>query len=412
MQFSNGLFPTQLPKMESSDGFVWLEAAGYVKPVSPGCIALLPLGVIMLQKIASIVRFACQKHGFWEVALPLLQKHELWQESGRAEKYPGLLCETMVGDKCYVINPTQEEAILDLFRSAGFLEGDLPLRFFQIGERTRNEVRPANGLIRSRCFTLTDIYALARTEAECEGEAKKIETVMDEVLEWTGLPIHKGVYYPSAMNVPAYSYWVPSATKQCTVPVCCTCGASYRVRKELIACPSCSSTDFELIEAAEIGDVMRSGTSLSEIMNAKTSNGDAPVHVTMAGIGLSRLLQLLAEYYHDKDGFSWPIRMAPFQIHVVATSARYEEANNLYAKLRSTGCEVLFDLRLQSFGRLLIDADLIGIPVRIVFGSKTPSGTFEVKCRQTGETSNMSNCNDVHNLLHQIDALQQKEILL
>lgn len=411
MEFSNGLFPTQRPRIVSGDGFVWLEAAGYVKTVSPGCIALLPLGVIMLQRIASMVRFACQKHGFWEVALPLLQKHELWQESGRAEQYPDLLCETIVGDTRYVINPTQEEAILDLFRSAGFLESDLPLRFFHIGERTRNEIRPVHGLIRSRCFTLTDIYALTRTEAECEKEAQKIEAVMNDVLKWAGLPIQKGVYYPSAISAQTYSYWIPSATKQCTVPVCCNCGASYRVRERLTTCPSCSSTEFELIEAVEIGDVMRSGSTLSRVMKAKTTNGEHSVSVVMAGIGVSRLLQLLAEHYHDKNGLTWPMRIAPFQVHVITTSSRNDEANNLYANLRSNGYEVLLDRRPQSFGRLLVDADLIGIPVRIVFGSKTPIGKFEVKCRRTGETSDMSTYDDVQSLLHKIDSLQQKENL-
>lgn len=408
MQFSNGLFPTQLPTADSSDGFIWLEAAGYVKTVSPGCTAILPLGVLVLQKIASTVRCACQKHSFWEVALPLLQKHELWQESGRAKKYPGLLCETLVGDKHYVINPTQEEAILDLFRSSGFLAGDLPLRFFHIGERARNEIRPAHGLIRSRCFTLVDIYALARTEAECEEEAQRIETVMNDVLKWTALPVRKGMYYPSTMGAPTYSYWIPSVTKQCLVPVCRACGASYRTRELLTACPSCASTDYDSEEGAEIGDVMRSGKALAEVMTAKPVNGDQPVYVAMAGIGMSRLLQLLAEYNHDKNGLAWPVRMAPFRIHIIGVPSRSGEAHDLYNRLQAAGCEVLLDLRPQSLGRLLVDADLIGVPVRVIFGSKTSVGSFEVWHRRTGTTSVVS-LDNLESLAHQLGALQREE---
>lgn len=409
MRYLGGLFPTQRPDSDSTDGFAWLEAAGYVKAVSPGCIALLPFGVLVLHKIAQAVRSNCQCHGFWEVALPLLQKYELWQESGRAEKYPGLLCETTIGgDKRYVINPTQEEAVLDLFRSSAFLANDLPLRFFHIGERVRNEIRPAYGLIRSRCFTLADMYTLAPDAAVCEDEAQRVEAVMDDVLKWTALPVRRGVHYPSPMGVLTYSHWVPSVTKQCIVSVCRACGASYRAHKVLTSCPSCSSNDFESVEGAEIGDVTRSGKALAEVIAAKPVNSDQPAYVAMAGIGVSRLLQLLAEYYHDKSGLAWPVRMAPFQIHIIGVHSRSGEAHDLYNRLRAAGCEVLLDLRPQSLGRLLVDADLIGVPVRVIFGSKTAAGSFEVRYRRTGATSVVS-LDNLDNLAHQLGALQREE---
>lgn len=408
MIYGNGLFPTQRIGRKS-DGFSLLETTGYTKVVSPGCIALLPLGVLVIQNIAAAVRRSCQRHGFWEVALPLLQKYELWQESGRAEKYPGLLCETTVGDdKRYVINPTQEEAILDLFRSSAFLASDLPLRFFQIGERIRNEIRPAYGLIRSRCFTLADIYALALDEGQSEEEAQRIEMIMNDVLTWTKLPVRKGVHYPSMSGVSIYSYWTPSATKQCIVLVCRACGSSYRARDLLTSCPSCSATKFESVEAAEIGDVMRSGEALAGVMSARGINSKKPVHMAMAGIGLSRLLQLLAEYYRDDNGLAWPIRMAPFRFHIIAVPTRSSEARDLYTSLQSAGYDTLLDLRPHSFGRLLIDADLLGFPVRLVFGNKTASGNFEVKYRRTGETTTVSS-NNLGNFLYQVDEVQRKE---
>ncbi|MFA6397111.1 MAG: hypothetical protein WCW84_14190, partial [Sulfurimonas sp.] len=134
MLYEHGPFPTHRIRDGDSDGFSFLEAAGYIKTVSPGCIAFLPLGMATLHRINSTLRSIFEDFCFWEMSLPLLQKYDLWEESGRALKYPGLLCETIIGEdsKRYVINPTQEEAVLDIFRSAAFLREDLPVRLFHI----------------------------------------------------------------------------------------------------------------------------------------------------------------------------------------------------------------------------------------------------------------------------------------
>lgn len=387
MLYAHGPFPTRLI-IQPDDSFTLLEAAGYAKQISPGCIAMLPLGVLALNRISGAIQNACHRHGFWEIGMPLLQQLTLWQESGRWEKYPGLFCETTIGgDKRFVINPTEEEAIIDAFRSAAFTDDDLPLRLFQISERVRNEIRPAFGFVRSRCFLLADLYAIAQNADQCEEEALRIESVVSDVIAWTGLPVQHGLYLPSTLGVPVYSYWVPSVSKQCLVTVCASCGSSFRVRDKMLRCPTCTDQSFHQVEAAEIGDVTRNGNILTTAMSARTTNGREPVYVAMAGIGVSRLLQLLAEKYHDADGLAWPIRMAPFQFHLISNQARIEEAGALYEQLQSLGYDVLFDTRPFGIGRLLIDADLLGLPVRVVFGKKTVAGTFEVTIRRTKQTT-------------------------
>lgn len=385
----HSLFPTRKVQGEV-DGFTLLEAAGYVKTLSPGCTALLPLGSRSLAKISQALRGIYHDHGFNEVSLPLLQKYDLWEESGRAAKYPGLLCETMVGEKRFVINPTQEEAVLDLFRICDFRTKDLPVRVFHIGERLRNEKRPAHGLIRSRSFTLLDAYALTRNSQECELAALDLERVMDEIIAWTALPVQRGMYFPSTMGVPTYSYWVPSVTKQCIVPQCTSCGASFRVKIALECCPHCGESALVMIEAAELGDVMRSGDILSSVMQITPTHSREPLHVAMMGLGVSRLLQLIAEYNHDDRGLMLPYRVAPFAVHIVADAARSVDARELYDTVRREGYEVLLDLRDESIGRRLIDADLIGAPVAVLFGKKTRTGVFEARRRQDDEFSAMS----------------------
>jgi prolyl-tRNA synthetase len=389
MIYEHSFFPTSRVKGEH-DGFALLEAAGFVKMISPGCIALLPFGTALLHKVAGAIRSICGDHGFGEVALPLLQKYDLWEESGRAEKYPDLLCETIIGDKRFVINPTQEEAVLDLFRMSGFQMRDLPIRIFHLGERVRNEIRPAHGLIRSRSFTLADVYALTCDAKTSEEAALNLEQIMDEIIAWAALPAQRGAYFPSAMGASTYSYWIPSVTKQCIVPVCRNCGASFRVRETLEQCPSCRHVELDLIEAAEIGDVMRSGDNLSSIMKAKPVYSDIPVHVAMMGIGVSRLLQLIAEYHHDEDGLVFPYRIAPFAVYMIASKTRVDEACALYHVIKKAGYEVALDLRKQSMGRRFIDAGLVGFPLLVVFGNKTNVGQFEVQNRRTRESLEMT----------------------
>lgn len=383
-------FPTK-KLAGGEDGFALLEAAGFVRAVSPGCIALLPFGVALMHKVASAIRNICTSHRFSEVALPLLQKYDLWEESSRAAKYPGLLCETIIGDKRFVINPTQEEAVLDLFRQSRFQTRDLPIRVFHFGERVRNEIRPAHGLVRSRSFTLVDLYALTHNAEVSEITAQDLENIMSEVITWAGLPTRRGMYFPSTMGVPTYSYWIPSVTKQCIVSVCRNCNTSFRVREDLEVCPSCNCSNFDLVEGVEIGDVMRSSNSLSSVMNATPANSDIPVYVAMMGIGVSRLLQLIAEYHHDDHGLVFPYHIAPFMVHMIAGETRSDEAHALYLALKKAEYDVLFDLRKQSIGRRLIDADLVGAPFRVVFGNKTISGQFEVRNRRTGESFNATN---------------------
>lgn len=367
------------------DGFSVLEAAGYIKSISSGCIAILPLGVKVMQKINTKLRVIAEGIGFSEVALPLLQARDLWEESGRAQRYPGLLCETTVGDTGhYVINPTQEESILDLFRNSSFHSDELPVRLFQISERVRNELRPAHGLIRSRSFVLADFYALSSTDAEMHETAEELHLVFSQMAAWTGLPMQRGLYRPSATGVCTYSYWVPSVTKQCIVPVCDVCGASFRVREPLTSCPNCGGARLQQVLAAEVGDVMVSASSVAGPMKANIPNRGEPVRVAMAGIGVSRLFQLLAENNHDKNGLVWPVRLAPYTVHIVATDTRIKEGCLLRDTLQAEGHEAFLDDRERPVGRKLIDADLLGFPIQVILGNKTLPPKMEAKNRASG----------------------------
>lgn len=382
MHYDQTLFPTSRLPSGTADGFAVLQAAGYARSIGPGLVALSALGVATLQRFADRLRVQFERFGISEIALPLLQRRELWEVSGRYAKYGPVLAETTLGEDArhFVINPTQEEAVLDLFRTLGPERERLPLRTFQIGERVRNEPRPAHGLIRSRSFLLADAYALSGSEAENRTEMTRLKSFIPELAAWLGLPVRQASIHGTEES----SFWVSSATKQCRVAVCQSCGASFRSKSELTVCPACSSGDIGEVLGVEIGDVATSGTELTTALGIR-GPGEAPCFLAVMGIGMSRILQLLAEYHHDDRGLVWPVQLAPFRYHIVTTEVGYELASATHELLERSGSRVLFDTRRLPIGRSLIDADLVGLPYRLLFGGKAHPGQIEVSVRKTGD---------------------------
>lgn len=382
MLYDQSLFPTSRLSPGTADGFAILQAGGYVRSVGQGLIAISSLGAAFLQRFAAQLRDQFERYGFSEIALPLLQRSELWEESGRYAKYGSVLAETILGEdtRRFVINPTQEEAVLDLFRTLGIHHQQLPFRCFQIGERVRNEPRPAHGLIRSRSFSLADAYVLSENEASNREEMRRMGVFFQGLIQWLDIPGRPARIHGTSGS----SFWVPSSTKQCRVSVCQNCGESFRTKTWLQMCPTCSSAAIDEVEGVEIGDVATSGSILTAALGVYGSD-QAPSHLAVMGIGMSRILQLLAEHHHDDRGIVWPVQLAPFRYHLVTTEVGYELASATYDHLQRSGSRVLFDARRLPIGRSLIDADLVGLPYRLLFGGKAHPGKIEVSVRKTGD---------------------------
>ncbi|MEK5231166.1 proline--tRNA ligase [Lysinibacillus sp. FSL K6-0232] len=146
-------------------------------------------------------------------------------------------------------------------------------------------------------------------------------------------------------------------------------------------------------EGIEVGHIFKLGTTYSEKMNGTflDEQGKAqPFIMGCYGIGVSRILAAVAEQFQDDNGFTWPIQLAPYDIHVVPVNTKDETqvalADELYGLLKSYRYDVLLDDRAERAGVKFADADLIGLPVRVTVGKKATEGIVEVKFRQTGET--------------------------
>ncbi len=140
--------------------------AGMIRRLTSGLYTWLPLGLRTLRKVEAIVREEMNRAGAQEVLMPAVQPAELWQESGRWEQYgPELLRLKDRHDRDYCVGPTHEEVITDLVRKEIASYKQLPVNFYQIQTKFRDEIRPRFGVMRSREFIMKDAYSFHLDEA-------------------------------------------------------------------------------------------------------------------------------------------------------------------------------------------------------------------------------------------------------
>lgn len=157
-------------------------------------------------------------------------------------------------------------------------------------------------------------------------------------------------------------------------------------------CPACGKA-IEIKQAIEIGHTFKLGTKYSAVLGANYLDKDGKENPTIMGcygIGVNRIMASLIETSNDKDGIIWPLSIAPYTIIILALNAANETVKKLsddaYRKLKKAGYEVLYDDRDISAGIKFKDADLIGIPLKIVIGEKNGKlGMIEVKDRKTAK---------------------------
>ncbi len=162
-------------------------------------------------------------------------------------------------------------------------------------------------------------------------------------------------------------------------------------------CPRCGG-ELRFSRGIEVGHVFRLGTKYSEKLAANFLDAEGkekPLVMGCYGIGVGRTAAAAIEQNHDADGIVWPISIAPFEVYVIAVNVGHEglaaECERVAGELSDKGYEVLYDDRAERPGIKFKDADLIGVPVRIVLGEKNfAEGFAELRDRKTGETERVA----------------------
>ncbi|MFH0789454.1 MAG: proline--tRNA ligase [Pseudomonadota bacterium] len=207
--------------------------AGLIRKLASGIYSFLPLGVRSLRKMEAIIREEMEQGGAQEVYLPALQPAELWQESGRWEKYGKELLR--IQDRHnheYCLGPTHEEVITDLIRHEIRSYRQLPVNLYQIQTKFRDEIRPRFGLMRGREFAMKDGYSFDRDEEGAARSYQKMFEAYQRIFERAGL-LFKAVEADSGAIGGSYSheFMVLAESGEDAILACTNCNYAANVER-------------------------------------------------------------------------------------------------------------------------------------------------------------------------------------
>jgi prolyl-tRNA synthetase len=389
-----------------------LTQGGFITKQMAGVYNYLPLGLRVLTKIQTIIREELNIVGAQEILMPALTLEENYSTTGR-EGMDVLFHLNIEGGAKAVLNPTHEEVVTPLVKTFTFSYRDLPRAVYQIQNKFRNEPRAKSGLLRGREFNMKDLYSFHTSEKNSTGQwgledyYEKMKEVYFKIYERLGL--HRETVVLTYASGGAFSRYSHEFQALCdvgedTIYLCpkCKTAINKEIFDEMIGCPNeeCLNTKDNLVEqkAIEIGNIFKLHTRFSEAFKCtyKDAEGkDQLVEMGCYGMGPSRIMGTLVELFHDDKGIIWPASVAPYHIYLIALGKEeetYREAEKIYQRLIEQGREVLFDDRRDvAAGEKFADADLIGIPNRVVVSKKTlEKQAVEVKKRTASDTALVS----------------------
>lgn len=360
-----------------------LVRGGFIDQLMSGVYTFLPLGFSVLKKIENIIRKNMQDIGGQEILMPVLQPKENWVKTNRIELEREILFRVEGnGNKEYVLGPTHEEVVTPLAKKVIFSYKDLPFYVFQIQDKLRDELRPKSGLLRVKEFWMKDLYSFHATQADLDGYYETVAKAYLRIFKEVGLGKSTYRTLASGGSFSKYSDEFQTLTEagEDIIYICqkCKTAINKEIKAENPSCPKCKNGTFDEKKAVEVGNIFKLGTKYSAPFELKFTDRDAhdkPVLMGCYGIGLGRVMGAVAEASHDDRGIIWPKSLAPFLVHLISLENKpkvKKAAELLYRELQKQNIEVLYDDRQnKSAGEKFAEADLIGIPYRVVVSEKT-----------------------------------------
>lgn len=400
----------QAPADADSKNVELLTRAGFIHKQMAGVYSFLPLGLRVLNKIESIVREEMEAIGGQEIVMPALTQEESWEKTKRADL--DILFHLEGPDKAkYVLNPTHEEVLTPLAKKYISSYKDLPIAVFQFQAKFRKELRAKSGILRTREFFMKDLYSFHADKDDLAQYYEKVKDAYFRIFKRVGLVKKTILTFASGGSFSKYSHefqTVCSAGED-TIYICKKCNVA--INEEIIkeqpahigdakseagrlVCPECSNKNLIAEKAAEVGNIFKLGTKFSEVFELTYKDVSGKEHLAEMGcygIGLPRVMGVVVEVFNDEKGIIWPKSIAPFIAHILTVEQDKKViafAEKIFNLLSKEGIEVLYDDRVDaSAGEKFADADLIGIPLRLVISQKTLiKNKVELKERTSSKT--------------------------
>ena len=383
----------EAPKDEVSKNAILLTRAGFIHKELAGVYSYLPLGLRVLKKIENIIREEMNAIGGQEVLMTTLQDPEIWKKTNRwDDKVVDNWFKTKLvnGNELGIAN-THEEPLTQILTEQVSSYKDLPLYIYQFQTKFRNELRAKSGILRGREFLMKDMYSFSRTEEEFKNFYESCALAYQKIFDRIGIG---HVTYRTTAGGGSFTSGLTDEFQVLTEAGEDTIFITDE-NKRLAINKEVEDKGSGGKKAIEIGNIFPLGTHFSSDLNLKFKDEkgeEKPVIMGSYGIGLGRLMGTVVEVLSDDKGIIWPKEIAPFRVHLLSLSEKTKGfADEVYETLNSHEIEVLYDDRDVHAGEKFADADLIGIPMRVMVGEKTlESKMLEVKERTTGEIRELS----------------------
>lgn len=387
----------QAPADEVSANARLLIRAGFVHKEMAGAYVYLPLGLRVVENIKQVVREEMNAIGGHELIMTTLQRPELWQKTDRwdDDKVDIWFKTKLQNGNELGLAWSHEEPIVDMMRTFIKSYRDLPAYVYQFQTKLRNELRAKSGVMRGREFLMKDLYSFSPDEESHKKFYDSVKQAYMKVFERLGLGDNTYETFASGGAFTQFSHEFQTLTENGEDVIYLDEDKKIAVNEEVmtdevLAQLGLSREKLKKVNASEVGNIFSFGTTKCEQLGLTfTDENDQqrPVVLGSYGIGITRLVGVISEHTSDEKGMVWPESVAPFKYYLIAASeAARVRADDLYEQLTGEGLSVLYDDRDKRTGEKFADADLIGLPVRLVVGDKTPSDKVEYKSRMSEET--------------------------
>jgi prolyl-tRNA synthetase len=352
--------------------------AGLIRRLGSGLYSWMPMGLKILRKIESIIRLKMNETGAIELLMPAIQPSELWEESGRWDVFgPQMLKIKDRHDRLFCFGPTHEEVITDIVRKEINSYKQLPINFYQIQTKFRDEIRPRFGVMRAREFLMKDSYSF-HTDIDClKNTYEKMYKAYSKIFEAIGLNFRAVQADNGAIGGDGsheFHVLADSGEDELVYSEETDFAANSEVAKN-----HPNRGKLKTCRGIEVGHIFQLGTKYSEAMKAEfidESGKPKPLLMGCYGIGVSRIVAAAIEQGHDEKGIIFPSSIAPFE--VILTPIGYDKSeevkkvtDSIYNELLVLGFDVLLDDRGLRPGVMFSEAELLGIPHRITISDKT-----------------------------------------
>ena len=387
----------EISKDEVAISAILLTKANFIEKLTSGVYNFLPLGLRVIKKIEQIVREEMEAVGGQEILMALLNPRSNWEQTGRWDSFKALFKLRSKYGSWFALAPTHEEIITPMVKNYIYSYKDLPLYLFHISDKFRDEPRSKSGILRGKEFIMKDLYSFHQDEKDLENYYEKVKRAYQKIYKRCGLKAYVVEASGGTFSRFSHEFQVLTPAGEDIFYHCSHCGMSRNkeIMENAKKCPECSH-ELEELKGSEVGNIFKLKDKYSQAfdLNYRDKKGEIkPVMMGCYGIGVSRLLGVIVEANYDDKGIIWPKETAPFQYHLIGLFKGSKKEDKeikkqtdlVYEQLIKKGLEVFYDDRESvSSGEKLVDADLLGLPQRIIISEKTlKNRSFELKERKS-----------------------------